>query len=101
MEFASFGVDGSLMWIDSLLQQPLENKVLKQILKDVSRTMSQFALFAVADGPGQKSLFAVLKCIANSFPDVGYAQGMNYVAAHLLLYLTPHDAFLTFHQLMT
>lgn len=34
-------------------------------------------------------------------PDVGYVQGMSYVAAVLLLYMDEHSAFITFCNMIT
>ena len=48
-----------------LLSIELEKTVLKDIYKDLSRTIET----PIA---AQKALFAVNKCLANHFPDVGY-----------------------------
>ena len=59
---------------------------MKQILKDIPRTIK-------TPGNGRKALFAVLKCLAIHFPEVGYVQGMSYLAATLMKYTTPENSF--------
>jgi hypothetical protein len=34
-------------------------------------------------------------------PDIGYVQGMSYLAAILLLYMDEHQAFVTFCNMIT
>jgi len=36
-----------------------------------------------------------------SRPDIGYVQGMSYIAAVLLLYMDEHSAFVTFCNMIT
>ncbi|KAH9100429.1 hypothetical protein LEN26_015872 [Aphanomyces euteiches] len=54
-----------------------------EILRDLPRTFPNEPLFQSTDG--QVWLANVLKGIAIHLPDVGYCQGMNYIAAKLLL----------------
>ena len=42
---------------------------------------------------GQTALFRVLVAYAQADPAVGYCQGMGFIAAVLLSYLTEEDAF--------
>ncbi|CAH8497760.1 unnamed protein product [Schistosoma bovis] len=59
------------------------------ILADVPRTFPENKHFQDPDGPSSKlvSLKRVLSAFAVHFPKVGYCQGMNYIAAVLLLVL--------------
>ena len=70
-----------------LLQVKLESKDLRAILEDVPRTVTM-------EGDAQKSLFIVLKCLAIYFPDIGYVQGMSYIAGTLMRYTTPETTLL-------
>ncbi|XP_022772057.1 EVI5-like protein isoform X3 [Durio zibethinus] len=44
-------------------------------------------------GPGQRSLYNVLKAYSVFDRDVGYVQGMGFLAGLLLLYMSEEDAF--------
>lgn len=57
------------------------------ILKDVPRTIS---------GPveKQRALFAVLKCLVIHYPELGYLQGMNYLAGTLMRFTNPQDSLM-------
>ncbi len=57
-----------------------------QIETDLNRTFPNNVFFS-SDDPSnmQKSLFNVLVAFANRNPDVGYCQGLNYVAGLLLI----------------
>ncbi|TNN12074.1 Growth hormone-regulated TBC protein [Schistosoma japonicum] len=64
------------------------------ILADVPRTFPENKHFQDTDGPNNKlvSLKRVLSAFAVHFPQIGYCQGMNYIAAVLLLVLDcPQD----------
>jgi hypothetical protein len=79
-----------------------------QVRKDLPRTFPTHPRFEVTDNPGQDggdtltpaaadslipSLQRVLLAICARQPETGYTQGMNYVAAILLLELPEADAF--------
>jgi len=53
-----------------------------EILRDVTRTFPDQAFFK---GPGQDMLANVLRAVSVYVPGVNYCQGMNYVAAMLLM----------------
>ncbi|KAG5182552.1 hypothetical protein JKP88DRAFT_277917 [Tribonema minus] len=62
-----------------------------EILRDVCRTFPGLAFFRRRDGPGENMLSNVLRACAIAHPDVGYCQGMNFVAGALLLaHLSSH-----------
>ncbi|KAH6947030.1 hypothetical protein HPB50_016732 [Hyalomma asiaticum] len=66
---------------------------------DVSRTFPQLGIFQEA-GP----YFDVLHCILGAYvvyrPDIGYVQGMSFLAAMLLLNMEVDDAFICFANLL-
>lgn len=66
---------------------------------DVSRTFPQLGIFQES-GP----YFDVLHCLLGAYvvyrPDVGYVQGMSFLAAMLLLNLDVADAFICFANLL-
>lgn len=76
------------LWIYNMIQQPLPNQDLKSIYKDLRRTQPNHIWFSDDLGAGQKSLGAVLKCIATIYPEVGYCQGMNFVVSILMMYMS-------------
>ena len=66
--------------------------VLAQIQMDIRRTLTDNVFFRT--GPGVGKLEEVLLAYARRNPEVGYCQGMNLIAASLLLILpTAEDAF--------
>lgn len=66
--------------------------VLAQIEMDIHRTLTDNVFFR--KGPGVSKLNEVLLAYARRNPDVGYCQGMNMIAASLLLIMpTAEDAF--------
>ncbi|CAK7263799.1 hypothetical protein SEPCBS119000_000672 [Sporothrix epigloea] len=60
--------------------------VVAQIQADIHRTLTDNIFFR--EGPGTAKLNEVLLAYARRNPDVGYCQGMNLIAANLLL-ITP------------
>lgn len=66
-----------------LLSETLPDEVLTQINKDLSRTAPDIAYFQTKEG--LDSLFSVLKAFAVYDKEVGYCQGMNILAANILL----------------
>ncbi|CAJ1357357.1 unnamed protein product [Effrenium voratum] len=62
--------------------QSTENEFIHLIEIDIPRTFPEEPSFTKAQ---QMSLFRILKAYANLCPDVGYCQGMNFVAGLLLL----------------
>lgn len=51
-------------------------------------------------GEGQQKLFNILAVYASYNPEVGYCQGMAYVAAVLLMHMPEEDAFWALYCLM-
>ncbi|XP_014790974.1 mucin-17 [Octopus bimaculoides] len=66
---------------------------------DVSRTFPQFCIFQKG-GPYHDLLHSLLGAYACYRPDVGYVQGMSFLAAVLLLNMEVADAFICFANLL-
>lgn len=75
--------------LSSVLSTP---ELTKQISKDVDRTFSSFAFFgARGDGEGKARLTRLLLATC-SFENIGYVQGINFIAASLLSHCEEHLA---------
>eukprot|EP00301_Raphidiophrys_heterophryoidea_P015102 c23625_g1_i1.p1 GENE.c23625_g1_i1~~c23625_g1_i1.p1 ORF type:complete len:462 (+),score=89.06 c23625_g1_i1:59-1387(+) len=76
----------------------------EQIRKDVPRTFPHSSLFFVGDsgkwGPAHHNLYRILRAYAAMDPQVGYCQGMNFLAAMPLFHMMPDDGFWVFFHLM-
>ena len=71
---------------------PLSKEKQAEINRDVSRTLPTHSFFAQQSG--QHALYSVLTAVSACEPSIGYCQGMNFIAATLLLHLkSPADAF--------
>lgn len=64
-----------------------------QIHVDIQRTFRQHSLFNITYGVGQCELFNVLTAFANTYPKIGYCQGLNDIAAILLMQFVEKDSF--------
>ena len=53
------------------------------------------------DGLHYDKLQRILEAFTMHRPDIGYVQGMSYVAAVLLLYMDEHSAFISFCNMIT
>ena len=69
---------------------------LDDIEKDIDRTFPQHVLFEAADSPGQASLRRLLRWYASVDGELGYCQGMAFIAAMMLIYMAEEDAFYCF-----
>ncbi|GBP66213.1 TBC1 domain family member 1 [Eumeta japonica] len=70
------------------------------ILIDLGRTFPQHSYFASALGPGQLAMYNILKAYSLLDPDVGYCQGLSFVAGVLLLHMDEAEAFVLLRHLM-
>lgn len=81
-----------------LISQPSEmddSVIISQIEMDINRTLTDNIFFR--KGPGVTKLNEVLRAYARHNPEVGYCQGMNLIAANLLLIMpSAEDAFWVF-----
>ncbi|EKX72063.1 TBC domain containing protein [Theileria equi strain WA] len=66
----------------------------KEILKDIERTFPNCQVFKKSQHV-RKSLFNILHAYSLFNPDIGYCQGMSFIAGILLLYMNEEDAFFT------
>lgn len=82
---------------DRLLNENEENQEAEsQIELDLYRTMP-LNIFFKDNGPGLKKLKNILIAFSRKYPKIGYCQGMNFIAANLLLvYPNEEDAFWAF-----
>ncbi|EAR89881.3 rab-GTPase-TBC domain protein (macronuclear) [Tetrahymena thermophila SB210] len=68
----------------------------KLILKDLNRTFSDMRFFQIYDKhdkiyEGREKLFRVLRAYSHFDQEIGYTQGMNFIAASLLVHLNPDN----------
>ncbi|XP_034235387.1 TBC1 domain family member 1 isoform X2 [Thrips palmi] len=70
------------------------------ILIDLGRTFPGHTYFASPLGPGQLALFNLLKAYSLLDPEVGYCQGLSFVAGILLLHMSEDVAFFLLRHLM-
>eukprot|EP00927_Polykrikos_kofoidii_P076507 TRINITY_DN73588_c0_g1_i1.p1 TRINITY_DN73588_c0_g1~~TRINITY_DN73588_c0_g1_i1.p1 ORF type:complete len:751 (-),score=125.18 TRINITY_DN73588_c0_g1_i1:145-2397(-) len=73
---------------EMLASRPLPHGKVGEIERDVHRTFPNHDTFRGAEGSGARAdLLRILRAVAAAEPDVGYCQGMNFIAATLLLNL--------------
>lgn len=72
----------------------------KSIIRDLGRTFPQHEFFTDGQGIGQENLFNVLKAYSLYDSQVGYCQGLPFVAAVLLLNMPDEQAFCLLVRLM-
>jgi hypothetical protein len=79
--------------------QTLPDDVESTIQKDVPRSFPEYEMFASPEG--KENLANVLRAYAAFDPEVGYCQGLNFVAGCILLYCpVPEEAFQILHILL-
>ena len=66
------------------------------IERDITRTFPRHSLFMRRNGPGQASLRRLLCCYASHDPEVGYCQGMGFIAGMMLTIMDESKALATF-----
>ncbi|XP_061848431.1 TBC1 domain family member 1 isoform X7 [Colius striatus] len=87
-----------------LSKQPPKDMPYKELLKqltsqqhailiDLGRTFPTHPYFSAQLGTGQLSLFNILKAYSLLDREVGYCQGLSFVAGVLLLHMSEEDAF--------
>jgi len=76
-----------------------DESVADLIKLDVSRTFPQLGLFQES-GPLHSPLSTLLGAYVAYRPDIGYVQGMSFLAAMLLLNMKPSQAFICFANLL-
>ncbi|XP_031840670.1 PTB_TBC1D1_like and TBC domain-containing protein plx isoform X2 [Nomia melanderi] len=83
---------------DRLLKQLTSQQ--HAILIDLGRTFPNHTYFSSALGPGQLALFNLLKAYSLLDHEVGYCQGLSFVAGVLLLHMSEDQAFFLLRHLM-
>lgn len=84
---------------ETLLQISIGQEDIDDIIaRDIHRTFPEHPLFGFEQG--QKALFNLLKAYSLHDLEVGYCQGMAFVAGLLLFYVPEHNAFQVFCRLM-
>mmetsp|Transcript_19712 Transcript_19712/g.29452 ORF Transcript_19712/g.29452 Transcript_19712/m.29452 type:complete len:381 (-) Transcript_19712:110-1252(-) len=76
-----------------LLSGTCDPKFVGLITRDIDRTFSKHILFRDRQGVGQRSLYNVLKAYACYDSNVGYCQGMGFIAGLMLLYMDEEATF--------
>lgn len=77
-----------------------ERSAQKSIHLDLPRTFPELGFFHAESSPLQAQLRELLEAYVCFRPDIGYTQGMSYLAAGLLLYMDACDAFISFCNLL-
>ncbi|BES92829.1 Kinesin protein [Nesidiocoris tenuis] len=70
------------------------------ILRDINRTFTAHEFFKESGGGGQDALFRLSKAYAAHDTEVGYCQGLSYLAATLLLHMPEEQAFCVLLKIM-
>ncbi|XP_058839083.1 rab GTPase-activating protein 1-like isoform X2 [Topomyia yanbarensis] len=70
------------------------------IQRDINRTFPAHKFFKESGGIGQDSLYKVSKAYAVYDTEVGYCQGLSFIAASLLLHMPEEEAFCVLVALM-
>ncbi|XP_030047025.1 TBC1 domain family member 14 isoform X3 [Microcaecilia unicolor] len=84
---------------DSGLSAADREASLELIKLDISRTFPNLCIFQEG-GPYHDMLHSILGAYTCYRPDVGYVQGMSFIAAVLILNLDTADAFIAFSNLL-
>lgn len=72
----------------------------KQILRDSTRTFPEHDMFKGQDSPGLERLRNVIHAYAVYDPEVGYCQGLGFVAGLLLMTMPEEEAFCALVQIL-
>ncbi|KAI9597504.1 rab-GTPase-TBC domain-containing protein, partial [Syncephalis fuscata] len=72
----------------------------KIIIRDLARTFPGVPMFREAGGKGQRALGRLLRAYAIYDAEVGYCQGLGFLAGPLLMNMPEVDAFCTFVRLL-
>ncbi|KAF6779443.1 hypothetical protein AHF37_01008 [Paragonimus kellicotti] len=78
---------------DALEAPGIATKYRKQIALDLLRTMPNNIQFDALEAPGIQKLQEILQAYSIHNPEVGYCQGMNFLVAVALIFLSKEDAF--------
>ncbi|KAJ8039201.1 Ecotropic viral integration site 5-like [Holothuria leucospilota] len=70
------------------------------IRRDIARTYPEHEFFKEKDGPGQETLFNVMKAYSLHDKEVGYCQGSAFIVGLLLMQMPEEEAFSVLVKLM-
>ena len=65
----------------------------EQIILDVDRTFPNHVMFQTCGGEGQQQLLRILRAYSLHDEEVGYCQGIGFIAAFLSTYMLEEDVF--------
>jgi len=82
--------------LNAILIDQLDERVKDEIERDIDRTFPNHVLFESSNSKGQSALRRLLQRYAAIDPDVGYCQGMGFIAGLLLTYMTEETSFYCF-----
>ena len=85
----------------SLNEKNIDPILSKVILHDIDRTFPSCLFFKDKYGEGQRKLFHVLSNYSKYNEEVGYVQGMGFLAALFLTYMDEESSFFMLHILLT
>lgn len=77
-----------------------ERSAHKAISLDLPRTFPELTFFHAEGSHYEHALRDILEAFLYLKPDVGYSQGMSFLAAVLLLYMDAYDAFACFANML-
>eukprot|EP00742_Colponemidia_sp_Colp-10_P016328 GILJ01018699.1.p1 GENE.GILJ01018699.1~~GILJ01018699.1.p1 ORF type:complete len:272 (+),score=44.22 GILJ01018699.1:87-818(+) len=84
---------------EALKKKKMDPETEGTIERDLNRTFPTHVMFQ-EEGVGQAKLRNVLHAYANIDPEVGYVQGMGFLAGTLLTQMEEEEAFWCFHSMM-
>lgn len=85
---------------DALRKKKMDPEVESIIARDLGRTFPTHVLFRDVDGVGQTRLRDILHAYACIDPEVGYVQGMGFLAGTLMTQMDTEESFWALHSLM-
>jgi len=83
-----------------LTDEKVDTNLETVIIKDIDRTFPKCTFFKEKYGGGQRQLYKVLVNYSKYNKEVGYVQGMGFIAALMLTYMDEERSFFMIHALM-
>ena len=87
-------------FFQKISEQKLDEDIEETIIKDLDRTYPSCQLFTDKYGNGQRKLFKVLSCYSIYNKEIGYVQGMSFIAALFLMYMDEESTFYMLDSIM-
>ena len=85
---------------ENLDKEKLDQETEITIIKDLDRTFPKCQMFRDKYGIGQRKLFKVLSNYSKYNKEIGYVQGMGYIAALFLIYMDERSSFYLLHSII-